>query len=337
MKIVIPAYEPDNNMLKLITKIIDNSHYEIVIVNDGSSISSNPIFEEAIQIGCTVLTHNDNMGKGAALKTAFSYILNNNEEEGIVCADCDGQHSWHDIQKIAEAIPFHTNALILGCRKFTNTVPLKSLIGNTITKGVFSLVSGNKISDTQTGLRGFSPKLLPWLVNLKGNRYEYEMNQLLEAKSSGHELYSIPIETIYSDNNTGSHFRPIRDSIKIYIPILKFSLSSLSCGLIDFVALFLLNWLSHNLLISVVGARIISSFCNYLLNKNIVFGFDNYNHSRAVLKYYLLVVAIMISNYIMLSFFTDILLLSLILSKIVTECILFIVSYLMQKKYVFAA
>jgi glycosyltransferase involved in cell wall biosynthesis len=338
MKIIIPAYEPDKKLLILIREIKENSNFDIIIVNDGSPENYKFIFSKAENEGCKVLTHRTNMGKGAALKTAFTYILNEtDEEDGVVCADCDGQHTWYDIKKIADSIAWHESAIILGCREFTGPIPLRSLIGNKITRTIFSLASGCKLTDTQTGLRGFSVKMLPWLINIKGNRYEYEMNQLLESKSSGYELISIPIKTIYEEGNKSSHFHPVRDSIQIYLPILKFCLSSVSCGIIDFLLLFLFNWLTNNLFISVVSARIISSFCNYLLNKNIVFKAKNQFHLKEAFKYYLLVIAILSCNYLMLNFFTNIISLPLLVGKIITECILFFISYYTQKIFVFTS
>ncbi len=337
MKIIIPAYEPDKNLLTLIRNIKENSNYDIIIVNDGSSNKCDFIFSKAENEGCIVLIHEINLGKGAALKTAFKYILNNNiETDGVVCADCDGQHTWQDIMRIAEAVIWHKSSIILGCREFSGSVPARSLIGNKITKVVFSFISGSKVTDTQTGLRGFSVNMLSWLLQIKGNRYEYEMNQLLEAKASGYEIFGIPIETIYENNNKSSHFRPIFDSIKIYLPILKFGLSSASCGIIDFISLFLISWLTGNLLVSVVGARVLSSFCNYLLNKNIVFRANKRYKAGYLIKYYSLAAIILICNYLMMDLFTAIFAMTLLISKILTECILFLFSYYAQKKYIFA-
>jgi glycosyltransferase involved in cell wall biosynthesis len=336
MIVIIPAYQPDEKMLRLIDEIQQNSNYSILVVNDGSTESCRPIFSQAKMKGCMVLSHESNQGKGAALKTAFSYIGNHHpDEDGVVCADCDGQHSWEDIQRIAEAIPSHQQTILLGSREFVGSVPLKSLIGNTVTRKIFSFVSGYKINDTQTGLRGFSVEMLPWLLQLKGNRYEYEMNQLLEAKSSGYDVCSIPIKTIYENNNKGSHFRPILDSIRIYLPIIKFSLSSVSCGIMDLIVFFLLNWLTGNLIVSVIGARIISSVSNYLMNKNLVFKAKNYLQSKTLLKYYGLAALIIISNYFLLEFFTNTSNLSLFTSKIFTEGILFIFSFYTQRHYIF--
>lgn len=334
MKIIIPAYEPDEKLISLISAIKENCDYGMVIVNDGSSPSCSDIFKKAGDLGCTILIHEQNRGKGAALKTAFSYLLNNHENEDIVCADCDGQHTWQDINKTAEAISLHKDSIILGCREFSGKIPLKSMLGNKITGFIYSLISKSTISDTQTGLRGFSAQMLPWLVSLKGERYEYEMNQLLEAKSAGYQLYSIPIQTIYENNNTGSHFHAVRDSIRIYLPILKFCLSSIGCGILDFIALFVLHALTGNLLISVVVARIISSLCNYFMNKNLVFNANSKKNYVFFLKYYALVVIVLACNYMMIRCFITIGL-PLVIAKLITETILFISSYIIQHRFIF--
>ena len=335
MKIIIPAYQPDTRLLQLINDIKENSVYEIIIVNDGSDEKCKSIFERAFELGCTVLTHQINRGKGAALKTAFNYLLDNNCTEGFICADCDGQHKWPDIKRIAETIPANPTSIILGSRKFVGKVPFKSAFGNKLTRTIFSLITGNKISDTQTGLRGFSASLLPWLTKLQGQRYEYEMNQLLEAKKAGYSFVSIPIETIYENNNEGSHFNPILDSIRIYWPILKFSMSSITCGIIDFLLLFVLKGITDNLLFAVIGARIASSLCNYFLNKHLVFEAHSAKKIKSLLQYYVLVVFILGLNYLLISFFNETLSMSLFISKVLTEGILFSISFTIQHKLIF--
>lgn len=335
MIIVIPAFQPDNRVLTLIHEIQENSDFGIILVNDGSAPKCTPVFESAALAGCIVLSHEVNKGKGAALKTAFRYLLDTGSKDGFICADCDGQHTWKDIKRLAEAALKHPSSIILGCRKFVGKVPMKSMLGNRITRTVFSIVSGNKISDTQTGLRGYSALMLPWLIQLKGNHYEFEMNQLLEAKEAGYSFCCIPIETIYEDNNKGSHFNPIKDSIRIYLPILKFCCSSLICGIIDFGLLFLLKILTDNLLLSVVGARTISSLTNYVLNKNLVFNAEKSQKASTILQYYLLVAVIMGCNYLLMYLFSETIGLSLLISKILTECLLFIFSYTVQQRIIF--
>ena len=335
MKIIIPAYQPDTRVLNLIDEIKSNSDYEIILIDDGSDIKCKTLFEKAVEIGCTVLTHETNQGKGAALKTAFTYLLESRNSEGFICADCDGQHTWADIKKLAEAIPFQSSSVILGCRRFVGNVPIKSMFGNKITRTIFSLITGNKISDTQTGLRGFSALMLPWLVQLKGSHYEYEMNQLLQAKKSGYDFLCIPIETVYENNNVGSHFHPFRDSIRIYMPILKFSMSSITCGIFDFGLLFIFKFLSGNLFYSVVFARVISSLCNYLLNKHLVFDAKHGSKLTTLLQYYLLAMGILSCNYLLISFLHEQVGLSLFISKLLTEGILFSFSFTIQHRIIF--
>ncbi len=335
LNIIIPAFEPDQRMLTLINDIQSNSDYNIIIINDGSNPSFNSIFDKAKEAGCFILSHKTNKGKGAALKTAFRYLLEANETKGFVCADCDGQHTWSDIQKVATAISTQPVSIILGCREFIGKVPFKSRFGNKFTRFIFASLTGNKITDTQTGLRGFDASLLPWLVQIEGNRYEYEMNQLLQAKKDKLPLFCVPINTIYENKNAGSHFHPIRDSIRVYLPIVKFSLSSIVCGALDFILLFLLKRITDNLLFAVIGARLVSSVTNYILNRNLVFEDKKGSKSLSFVQYYLLVGLILSLNYLLLSFLNERLSVPLFISKIVTEGVLFGLSYFVQHKIIF--
>lgn len=335
MIIVIPSFQPDYRVLKLIEDIQANSEYKILLVNDGSDKSCDSIFENAKNSGCIVLNHEVNMGKGAALKTAFAYLLDSSNEEGIICADCDGQHTWKDIEKLAKAMPSHPDSILLGCREFIGKVPAKSMFGNMITRGIFAIITGNRIGDTQTGLRGFTSAMLPWLAKLRGSRYEYEMNQLLEAKKAGYDFFCISIETIYENNNQGSHFHPIRDSIRIYLPILKFCISSVTCGILDFALLLLFKMISGSLLYSVIASRVVSSLCNYLLNKNMVFDAKAGKKVISLIQYYLLVAVILGLNYLLISFMNETIGIPLIISKLLTEGLLFALSYTVQHKIIF--
>lgn len=339
LTIIIPAYEPDNKMLTLIDSLEANpdlnKNITILIINDGSSREYEHIFTKAIKKGCIKLAHEKNLGKGAALKTAFSYLIAIGYRGFVVCADCDGQHRPEDIKKVASSLSDNTKSLVLGCRDFVGKVPLKSRFGNFLTGAVYSLISGQKLKDTQTGLRAFSSELLPWLVSIKGNRYEYEMNQLLEAKAAHITINCIPIETVYENKNTGSHFRPVMDSLCIYMPILKYLISSVMAGVTDFLLLFLFMKHSGNLLFSVITARVISSGANFFCNKILVFERTKISLRESLMKYYLLAVVILLCNYTLIHFFTYVLTIPLLASKILTEMILFFFSYKIQRFYIF--
>jgi len=207
--VVIPAYQPDNKLIKLVEKIHDKSDFKILIIDDGSSPACQKIFDKASQYA-TILRHEVNQGKGHALKTAFQFIKEQNSYGTVVTADADGQHKIWDIFRTANKASENPNKLILGVRAFTGKVPLRSRFGNSLTKALFKLQTGVGVTDTQTGLRAFTTNLIPFMLKIEGKRYEYEMNMLLEATKE-YEIVEVPIETVYINDNEASHFRPIRD------------------------------------------------------------------------------------------------------------------------------
>ena len=160
---------------------------------------------------------------------------------------------------------------------------------------IFSLVSGQEVHDTQTGLRGFSMSILPWLITIEGERFEYEMNMLLKADSCNIALKRVDISTVYLESNSSSHFHLIRDSVLVYLPILKFCFSSLCGAAVDYIALFAIVRLTGSLLIGVAGARILSSVVNFSINRLFVFGrtSSKQNTIQTAIKYYSLVCVIL--------------------------------------------
>lgn len=336
MKILIPAYEPGEKMLDLIQRLQKETQDEIVIVDDGSGDAFQDRFKAAEQIGCIVLHHNCNLGKGAALKTGIRYIEAQGEQDGVVCADCDGQHTVDDIMKVVEETKARGTHIVLGAREFAGKVPWRSRWGNTLTRIIFSFATGYKISDTQTGLRGYPAKMFGWLCQIAGNRFEYELNILLDAQRAGCPICEIPITTIYENNNKSTHFRPVVDSMRVYLPIIKFSGSSILSAAIDFVLLLLLQGMTNNLLVSVVGARACSSIFNFICNQYLVFKGDANKKVHSFLRYYALVITLLGCNYLFMTTFVNILSVPLVAAKLITETVLFSSSYWIQRKFVFS-
>jgi glycosyltransferase involved in cell wall biosynthesis len=337
MTILIPAYEPDMRLIYLIMTLQKIRLFKIVIVDDGSGNMYRKIFDVAQNLGCTVLRHSFNRGKGEALKTGFRFLQECAETEGVVCADSDGQHLPEDIMKVAKAVSTHPNSIILGSREFAGTVPLRSRFGNTVTRMIFSSSTGTHLRDTQTGLRGYSAEMFDWLCQVKGSRFEYEMNILLEAKKAGYFFFEIIIHTVYDQKKHSSHFRTFSDSAKVYRPIVKFCTSSLLSGLIDFILLMFLEFWSGNLLFAVVGARICSALFNYSMNKYLVFsGSRELQIKKTISKYFVLAGVVMVLNYTIMYVFFVGLGLPLFSSKMITEGIVFSLSYWAQRKYVFS-
>ena len=338
--IVVPAFKPTSDMLVLTSMLITMYHFQVIVIDDGNDINHYEIFD-SLHLDVILLRHEKNKGKGVALKTGFNYILENYQDYlGVITCDADGQHSIYDICRIADRLLSNKDDLVLflGSRDFSGKIPLRSKIGNQFTRLSYFLASGVKLQDTQTGLRGFSNQLLPIVVNIQGERYEYEMNMLLELANQKIPIKEMLIETIYISNNASSHFRVIKDSIIIYKNILKFSFSSILSFIIDFIALFILQKSMLQLptevalLFAVIGARSISSIFNYLFNKYIIFKRANQN---SLYKYYFLVVCMLGLNYLSLYILTINLSIPLWIAKLTTEVSLFFLSYIVQRKWVF--
>jgi glycosyltransferase involved in cell wall biosynthesis len=337
MIILIPAYEPDQQLPALIRSIRDAEPWAtVVVVDDGSGPEYRDVFDGVNALGCHVIGYARNRGKGFALKTGFGFIADHLPGRNVICADSDGQHTIVDILRVAAAVQPGLPAMVLGTRNFTGNVPARSKLGNSVTRLLFRLATGERISDTQTGLRGYPASMLPWLRSVRGERYEYELNLLLEAKQSGYAISSVDIATVYLDHNSGSHFRPLADSIRIYAPLLKFLASSFAAFLVDTVVFLLLTLITDSLLVAVVGARAVSSAVNFLVNRRMVFEHGRDKPATATgVRYFSLVLVLLAANYGLISIL-DALSVAALPAKILTEIALLAVSYVVQQRFLFS-
>ncbi len=377
MIIVIPAYEPDEKLLGVLQDFTEQTEYSIIVVNDGSSEPCRPVFDAVKRYSrVTLLEHEVNRGKGAAMKTAFAYIASNySADESVMTVDADGQHLVKDALRVAERLNEHPDALILGSRKFTGNVPFKSRMGNAITRGVFRFTTGVPVYDTQTGLRAFSARRISEMLALKGDRYEYEINQLVYCTQHQIDIVEEWIETVYIEENKSSHFHVLKDSFRIYKILLlgtsfiRFIASSFSCFLMDYAvyavllgvtpmllqndgvqsiwtALFaFLNrilpfrtWVvppidSQSVIVSVVGARVVSATLNYILNRHLVFHAKDTRMS--FLKYVLLTVIMLVLQSLFTFLAVDKLGLNKWIIYIPVQIILYPLSYVLQRAIVF--
>ena len=336
---LIPAYEPGEKLVELAEQM-SIAGFALVVVDDGSGESFRGVFDK-VALFATVLTHEVNKGKGCALKTGLAYISENFPQGSvIVTVDADGQHSVEDSIRVCDSAAKNQGALVLGCRSFKDGTPIRSLFGNTLTRLVFWLSTGVRVSDTQTGLRAFGSELLPFLLSVNGERYEYEMNVLLECSRQEVSIKEVEIKTIYFDNNSGSHFSAVKDSFRIYKEIIKFAASSFTGFLVDYGMYSLLSVLTAGLgtAISVplsnVLARIVSSTVNYTINKNIVFKSRGHVR-RTALQYFSLAAGILAGNTLLLSFLTDYEGINKYLAKILTEIVFLSLSWFIQKHLIF--
>ena len=361
--IVLPSLNPDEKMIRTVEGILAEGFTDIVVVDDGSAEEYRKPFEtvEAME-GVTVLAHEVNKGKGRAMKTAFAYVLEHRpDSKGVVTVDGDGQHLPKDIRACAEAMIAEGDKIVLGVRDFSKPeVPFKSRNGNNITKAVFRIFCGIRISDTQTGLRAIPRQHLPLMCEIAGERYEYETNQLLIFKDEGIKLHEVTIDTVYIDDNASSHFHPFRDSWRIYKIILKhigksvlakFLGASLLCFLIDTSLFYLLNTVlwgagmtagedsQLRVALATIGARVVSTICNFCLNRKVVFQ-NTDDVKKTLIRYYILAICQMTLSFSLVYLVAERLLgmtagiLESIVKFFVDMC-LFVGSFLVQKHWVF--
>ena len=354
---IVPSLNPDEKLMQVVQGLLDVGFTDIILVNDGSDEAHMKPFETAARLPeVTVLTHEVNKGKGRAMKTAFAWCLENRKGiDGVVTADGDNQHRSQDILRCAQAVTEDNNKVWLGVRDFSlEHVPARSRFGNTVTRNIMRIFGGVSVSDTQTGLRAIPYKCLPFMLNVDGERYEYETEQLMALHDNGWEIGEVVIETVYIDENQTSHFHPIRDSWKIYKLIfrhafrklgqlIRFSASSLFSVLVDQGVFALLNaFLLAGLdagkrqLIGTVGARVVSSLVNYSCNKRLVF--KQKQSKGSLLRYAILCVCQTALSFGMLRGLTTVFRTEGLqdnLVKMAVDTLLFFISYRFQKKWVF--
>ncbi len=343
--VVIPSYDPNKKLMSLVNELLDNGFDDIVIVDDGSSAEHKKFLPDTQKYPfCTVLTHRRNRGKGASLKTAFEFFLKNRKgKAGVITVNDDGQHVISDIMACAEKM-LKTEKIVLGCRNLSDqNLSLKSRIGNKITRIVFRLFCGLKISDTQTALRAIPTKHVEDFVDIGGSRYEYETNILLETKKRQIDFIEMTIDTSHVDKNKHSHFRPIMDSLRIYKLILAFAFSSLFSMAVELLVYWLLlQFFFHgegDILWADLIARVPSSVVNFVINKNQVFDVKG-GMMRPILRYTLLAVVLSFTSVSLVKGFS-------VLTgsenaalrtvfKMPVDTLLFFVSFRFQQNWVFA-
>jgi len=333
--VLIPAWQPEQPLAVLTAALVAQGFGAVLLVDDGSDASCSTLFEQLASLPRVhVLKHAVNLGKGRALKTGINYFLNELPEmDGLVTADADGQHTPADIVGVAQALLDSQGRVVLGARSFVADVPLRSRFGNGLTRHIFAFVTGAKLADTQTGLRAFPRKLLPELLGLEGEGYEYEMTVLAHVCRLGAGPLEVPIETVYIDGNRSSHFDPVWDSMRIYFVLVRFYFSAIVAAGIDFAGFSIAFAVTGNLLASTAIGRL-SSLVNFALNKKYVF------HNRAPVKgtlwrYYALVAGIGSLSYLLIWTLGRYGHWNVFAAKVVVDSLLSVVSFSMQRTFVF--
>lgn len=334
---LIPAYNPGAVLARLVAELKAAGPCAVVVVNDGSNEATAPLFQQAAEAGAVVLRHAVNLGKGAALKTGLNEVLCSWPEAlGVVTLDADGQHSVKDALAVASLLAQSPQSLIMGVRQFSRGVPFRSRLGNIVTRRIMHLVGGLKLTDTQSGLRGIPMAFLPELLTLRTTGYDYELDMLLATRPRGIRIVEQPIETIYLDGNASSHFNPFLDSLKIYMVFLRFNLSSILSVLIDYCVFMFTHSLFGNIALSQAAARACAGSVNYYVNRKFVFK-SNKSHKSALSLYILGISTFGVISYAMIRMFQEYTGINLVAAKMVSELLLYIAGFFIQREIVFKA
>lgn len=338
---IVPSLNPDEKLLDVVKGLRDKNYRHIILVNDGSEKSD--YFDMLAGEDCTVLTHEVNKGKGRALKTAFEYYLEHYSDEcaGVVLCDGDNQHTPDDIYRCAEVLTEDNTKLVLGVRDFNEkNVPPRSRFGNKMTSFMFRILAGLTITDTQTGLRAIGNDGVREFLKVKGERFEYETNMLLETKRLGMDIREVTIQTIYIEENKTSHFRPIRDSWSIYKILFKFAWASIASCLIDLgifqLMIMLLSFMGEKQMIfaATATARVVSSVFNYIMNYKKVFR-SREGIAKTAVKYYILAILQAFASYYAVYLLSSMAGWNPLVAKLVVDGILFLVGFQVQRDIVF--
>ena len=355
ISVVLPSLDPDEKLIRVVDGLLREGFTDIILVNDGSKAENLHYFTDlaAAHPQIHLLHHEVNKGKGAALKNAFRYFLENRPEGyGVVTVDGDDQHHPEDTVRCCEQMVKSGN-IVLGCRDFNqDDVPARSSFGNKTTSLIFKIFVGMTISDTQTGLRAIPRKQLETLTAIAGDRFEYETNMLLAMKDNGFAFDEVKIRTVYIEENKSSHFRVIHDSWRIYKLILRhfflYTLSSLLSAAVDVGLYALLTALLKNVFqgivltaVSGISARVVSSLMNFFMNKKLVFK-TNISTGKAMVRYFALAVPQMGAQVLLTQGVYSLLniadtatfLRTLIYTVVMT--VLYFLSYMIQQRWVFA-
>ena len=356
VSVVLPSLDPDEKLVAVIDGLLEYGFQDIILVNDGSKPENLHYFTDAAAAHpeITLLHHEVNKGKGAALKNAFRFFLENRPDSlGVVTVDGDNQHHPADTKACAEHMMEH-DRLVLGVRDFDQPdVPFRSRNGNKITSFVFKVFVGMVISDTQTGLRAIPRKDLQLLTDIAGDRFEYETNMLLAMKTNGIAFDEVKIRTVYIEENKSSHFRAVRDSCRIYKLILahffRYTLSSIASAVVDEGMFLLLTSLLPGAGLAGLalnaaatgGARVVSSLLNFFMNRKLVFRAKG-SVMKSLVKYYALAIPTLIAQVALTEGVyrlfaiaeSQVLLRGLIYAIVMT--VLFIASFMIQQRWVFA-
>jgi glycosyltransferase involved in cell wall biosynthesis len=215
--IVVPAYDAEASLPRVIEGLraaLPEIGERIIVVDDGSQDGTAAVTE---RLGCRLVSHTENRGKGAALRTAFADARERGHEIALT-VDADGQHPPDEARRVLFATD-DPDALVLGIRDLDRDgAPRKNRFSNGISNFFLSRFAARPLRDTQCGLRRY-PIARTLALGARGEGYDFEAEVLLRAAWAGVPIVEQPVRVLYPEDRV-THFHVVRDPWRIIRTVL---------------------------------------------------------------------------------------------------------------------
>jgi len=214
--ILVPTYNNERTIADVLQRVFEvEPEATVIVVNDGSTISTVSILEK-LKDKITLITNDNNQGKGYSLRRGFKKAMEMGFDH-VVTIDSDGQHFPEDIPLLVEKAKEHPNSVIMGSRNMTHeTVPGKSSFGNKFSNFWFKLETWITLPDTQTGFRIYPLKPMR-KMRFFTKKFEFEIEVIVRLAWKNVNFYPVAIRVLYDMDERVSHFRPARDFFRISV------------------------------------------------------------------------------------------------------------------------
>lgn len=202
---ILPVYNPTDQFEADIEQLLSLQFAQIVVVNDGSNMRHHALFERLQKMpNITLLTHEEKLGKSAAVKTAVSYVHRHLQRcKGILLIGAYGQHKLRDIEQVLHVSRIYNDGIVLGVRSFrSRELPTFSRLGNFFVTLCFELRCKKRIADVQTALRYIAMPHVSMLQRINGDQFDLDVYMLMEAVKRRIPLYEVYIGKANIKKNT---------------------------------------------------------------------------------------------------------------------------------------
>ncbi len=214
--VIVPALDAESSIGEVVSESLRFTS-NLVVIDDGSTDRT---AEKAQAAGAFVIRHPRNLGKGAALRTGFEHALNLGAG-AVISLDADGQHVPREIPRFIEVWKESSADLIIGSRSHLFKGMLRRRrAANKFSARSISWAAQVAVSDSQSGFRLYSRKLLE-TVKTEGSGFDAESEVIVLAGRAGLKIESIPIELGFVNGISTSHYRPVADTLKIALTLVR--------------------------------------------------------------------------------------------------------------------